>query len=72
MQDANAIHECITLPSMRAYFTLIGAAALSGLALHMVRSTTSAEMPGMSAQHLTLPIDLQHSSIDTSLAPIGL
>jgi hypothetical protein len=59
-------------PSMRAYITLIGAAALSGVALHMVRSTTAADLPDMLAQHLTRPTDLPQSAIDTSLQPIGL
>jgi hypothetical protein len=59
-------------PSIRAYLTLIGAAALSGVALHMVRSTTAADLPDAPAQHLTRPTDLPQSAIDTSLQPIGL
>ena len=65
-------HERFNAPTMRAYITLIGAAALSGAAMHMVRSTTAAEMPDTLAQHLTRPTDLPQSSIDTSLQPIGL
>ena len=57
---------------MRAYLTLLGAAALSGAAMHMVRSTTAADMPERLAQHLTRPTDLPHSAIDTSLQPFGL
>jgi hypothetical protein len=73
MQDANAaVNQRIALPSMRAYLALIGTAAVSGLAMHMVRHTAAADMPALSAQRLTLPIDLQHGAIDTSLAPIGL
>jgi hypothetical protein len=59
-------------PSIRAYLLLIGAAALSGVALHMVRSTTAADLPDTLAQHLTRPTDLTRSAIDTSLQPIGL
>ncbi len=68
----DARHGRFSAPSMRAYFTLISAAALSGAALHMVRFTTAAELPDMSAQHLTRPTDLPQSAIDTSLQPIGL
>ena len=64
--------HCTALRSVRAYVTMIGTAALSALALHMVRSTTAAEMPEPTAQHLTLPVDLHASSIDTSLQPVGL
>jgi hypothetical protein len=70
--DNDSRRERFIAPSMRAYITLIGAAALSGAAMHMVRSTIAAEMPNRLAQHLTLPIDLQQSAIDTSLQPIGL
>jgi hypothetical protein len=70
--DGDSRHQRFTAPSMRAYITLIGAAALSGAALHMVRSTTAAELRDMLAQHLTLPSDLAQSAIDTSLQPIGL
>jgi hypothetical protein len=59
-------------PSNRAYLTLIGAAALSAAALHMVRSTTAADLPDTLAQHLTRPTDLPHKAIDTSLDAIGL
>ena len=38
-------------PSMRAYFTLISAAALSGAALHMMRSTTAADLPNHLRTH---------------------
>jgi hypothetical protein len=68
----DARHGCFTAPSMRAYLMLIGAAALSGAAMHMVRSTTAADLPDMSAQHLTRPTDLPQSEIDTSLEAIGL
>ncbi len=59
-------------PSRRAYVTMAGAAALSAAALHMVRSTTAADLRDMLAQHYTMPVDLQQSSIDTSLQPFGL
>jgi hypothetical protein len=82
MQDATAApglthndpsqQQRFAAASRRAYITLIGAAALSGMAMHMVRSTTAAELPDMLAQHLTLPIDLQQSAIDTSLQAVGL
>jgi hypothetical protein len=62
----------ICAPSKRTYLMLIGAAALSGAALHMVRSTTAADLPDTLAQHLTRPTDLPHSAIDTSLEAIGL
>ena len=60
------------VPSKRAYLTLISAATLSAAALHMVRSTTAADLPDTLAQHLTRPTDLPHSAIDTSLEAIGL
>jgi hypothetical protein len=59
-------------PLKRAYLTLIGAAALSGAALHMVRSTTAADFPDRLAQHLTRPTDLPQGAIDTSIEAIGL
>jgi hypothetical protein len=59
-------------PSNCAYLTMIGAAALSAAALHMVRSTTAADLPDPLAQHLTRPTDLPHNAIDTSLKAIGL
>jgi hypothetical protein len=65
-------YERLIAPSRRAYVTLIGAAALSGAAMHMVRSTTAADLRDMLAQHYTMPVDLQQSSIDTSLQPFGL
>jgi hypothetical protein len=68
----NARQGRIRAPSMRAYLALLGAAALSGAALHMVRSTTAADLPDTLAQHLTRPTDLPHSAIDTSLEAIGL
>jgi hypothetical protein len=68
----DARHPRFTAPSMRAYLMLIGAAALSGAALHMVRSTTAADLPDALAQHVTRPTDLPHSAIDTSLEAIGL
>jgi hypothetical protein len=64
--------HCTALRSVRTYVTMIGAAALSALALHMVRSTTAADMPRPTAQHLTLPVDLHAGSIDTSLQPVGI
>ena len=72
LQADTARHRRALAPSIRAYLTLIGAAALSGAAMHMVRSTTAADLPDMLAQHLTRPTDLPHSAIDTSLQPIGL
>ncbi len=68
----NARQGCVCAPSMRTYLMLIGAAVLSGAALHMVRSTTAADLPDTLAQHLTRPTDLPHSTIDTSLEAIGL
>jgi hypothetical protein len=68
----DAPYTRFTAPSKRAYLMLIGAAALSGAAMHMVRSTTAADLPDMSAQHLTRPTDLPHSVIDTSLEAVGL
>jgi hypothetical protein len=59
-------------PSGLAYVAMIGAAALSAVALHMARSTTAADLPDPLAQHLTRPTDLPHSAIDTSLKAIGL
>jgi hypothetical protein len=70
--DAVSRYERFKAPSLRAYITLIGAAALSGAAMHMARSTTAAELPDMLAQHITLPSDLPQSAIDTSLEPVGL
>jgi hypothetical protein len=72
MQDATAIQERITLRSIRAYAMLIGAAAISGAALHMARFTVAADLPDQLAQHSTRPIDLPQGSIDTSLQPVGL
>jgi hypothetical protein len=72
-RDERSAGERFTIAaSRRAYVTLIGAAALSGAALHMVRSTTAADLRDMLAQHYTMPVDLQQSAIDTSLQPIGL
>jgi hypothetical protein len=68
----DARHTRFTAPSMRAYLMLIGAAALSGAAMHMVRSTTAADLPDMSAQYQTRPTDLPHSAVDTSLEAVGL
>jgi hypothetical protein len=82
MQDATATpglthsdepqQQRFAAASRRAYITLIGAAALSGMAMHMVRSTIAADLPDMLAQHLTLPIDLQQHAIDKSLQAVGL
>ena len=65
-------YDRLIAPSRRAYVTLVGAAALSAAALHMVRSTTAADLRDRLAQHYTMPVDLQQSSIDTSLQPFGL
>ena len=54
----------LTVSLIRAYLTLIGTAALSGLALHMVRSTTAADLPDPWAQHSTLPVDRLQGPID--------
>jgi hypothetical protein len=72
LRASDAPYTHFTAPSKRAYLMLIGAAALSGAAMHMVRSTTAADLPDMSAQHLTRPTDLPHSAIDTSLEAVGL
>jgi hypothetical protein len=65
-------HRATRTPSMRAYLMLLGAAALSGMALHMARSTTAADLPDTLAQHLTRPTDLPQDAINTSLQAIGL
>lgn len=57
--------------SVRAYMAMVGAATLSALVLHMVRSTTAANDPEPMVQYLTLPVDRQAPSIDTSLQPVG-
>ncbi len=70
--NGHSQHERLRAPTTRAYLALLGAAALSGAALHMVRSTSAADMPEWSAQHLTRPTELPHIEIDTSLQPVGL
>jgi hypothetical protein len=72
MQDDGIRHERFAAPSMRAYITLIGAAAVSAAAMHMVKSTAAGDPPDRLAQHSTLLVDLPQSSIDTSLQPFGL
>ena len=77
MHDDTAMHglpqeRCTAIRSVRAYATMVGAATLSALALHMVRSTTAADTPEPAAQYVTLPLDLQATWIDTSLQAIGI
>jgi hypothetical protein len=52
-----AIDERGAAPSVRAWVTLIGAATLSAMLLHMAKSTTAADRSNPMAQHSTLPID---------------
>lgn len=65
------LHDAFRASSIWSYAVLVGAAALSGGALHMAKSTTAAEFPRLLAQPRTLPTQRLDSEIDTSLTPLG-